>query len=43
MSDNENEIFEVTDAPVEEAVNLSEETDEAVSAEEAVQSDNKAS
>ncbi len=39
MSDNENEIFEVTDAPVEEAVN----TDEAVSAEEAVASGNKAS
>lgn len=39
MSDNENEIFEVTDAPVEEAVN----TDEAVSAEEAVASENKAS
>ncbi len=39
MSDNENEIFEVTDAPVEEAVN----TNEAVSAEEAVASENKAS
>ena len=37
MSDNENEIFEVTDAPVEEEVKQSEETDvEKASAEETV-------
>ena len=37
MSDNENEIFEVTDTPVEEEVKQSEETDvEKASAEETV-------
>ena len=44
MSDNENEIFEVTDAPVEEEVKQSEETDvEKASAEEAVSAENEAS
>ena len=42
MSDNENEIFEVTDAPVEEEVKQSEETDvEKASAEEAVSAENE--
>lgn len=44
MSDNENEIFEVTDAPVEEEVKQSEETDvEKASAEETVSTENEAS
>ena len=44
MSDNENEIFEVTDAPVEEEVKQSEETDvEKASAEEAVSAENEVS
>ena len=44
MSDNENEIFEVTDAPVEEEVKQSEETDvEKASAEETVSAENEAS
>ena len=44
MSDNENEIFEVTDAPVEEEVKQSEETVvESVSAEETVSTENEVS
>ncbi|MBQ1246755.1 MAG: S26 family signal peptidase, partial [Clostridiales bacterium] len=44
MSDNENEIFEVTDAPVVEEVKQSEETDvEKASAEEAVSTEKEVS